>query len=176
MISRPTIYSLKPLQIGVVGGAAGQCLSNVHAPPWRRRNGSGIPKIKKCTLLWHNIEKSAVPHPQNQRLTDLKSAKLPQFNVKVWKMGYNNGDLKSTTALNKVNFLELKLCGINGGINLMILIPLMILIIMLILFFLVYWLAKEVFDALRDGEWIYTAILLYIVYKICVAFWEPWTW
>ena len=72
--------------IGVVGGAAGQCFSNVHAPTLEASNRFGNPKIENSVILWHNIEESAVPHPQNQRLTDLESAKLPQFGVKMRKM------------------------------------------------------------------------------------------
>ena len=74
--------------IGFVGGAAGQCLSNRHAPTLEASKRFGNPKIKILIILWPNIEESAVPHSQNQGLTDLKSAKLPQINVKMRKMGY----------------------------------------------------------------------------------------
>ena len=73
--------------IGVVGGVAGQCLSNVHAPTLEAPKRFGNPENEKSVILWYNFEEPAVPHPQNQGLTDLKSAKLPQFGVKMRKMG-----------------------------------------------------------------------------------------
>ena len=42
--------------IGVVGGAAGQCLSNVHAPTLEASKRFGNPENENSVILWHNFE------------------------------------------------------------------------------------------------------------------------
>ena len=42
--------------IGVVGGAAGQCLSNVHVPTVEASKRFGNPENENLIILWHNFE------------------------------------------------------------------------------------------------------------------------
>ena len=73
--------------IGFVSGTAGQCLANIRAPTLEASRRFGCPSSEGYAILWHYSGDSGVPHPQDQGLTDQKSAKLPKFSVEVRKIG-----------------------------------------------------------------------------------------
>ena len=73
LAANSTAFDHANRSIGFFGGAAGQCLSNKHAPTLEASRRVGNPENKNLLILLHYIEEFAVPHSQNQCLTDLKS-------------------------------------------------------------------------------------------------------